>query len=140
MYIPFPVRRGEAFSKEVKYVTSVEECVRLDRDAWRILVYRNRQYAEVTAGEYVDGLLQAHKRDYDILSCGAGVYGGHDRRVEVTILIAEIGPGPDGSSLTVNYRRSRGSGVEKQCGYLGTKLRRPLWPNTFSVISLKSQC
>lgn len=90
-------------SKGIKYQSCVEEHVRLDRDVWRILVYRNRQYAEVTAGEDVDGLLQAHKCDYEILSCGAGVYSGCGRRAEVAVLIAGNGSGPDGSSLTVNY-------------------------------------
>lgn len=35
--------------------------VRLDRDAWRILVYRNRQYAEVTAGGGASGNLKPTK-------------------------------------------------------------------------------
>ena len=90
-------------SKDIKYGTCLKDAVRLDRDAWRILVYRNRQYAEVTAAEDVRGSFQAHKCDYEILSCGAGVCIRRDRRAVVGTLIAENGSGPDGSSLTVNY-------------------------------------
>jgi len=39
-----------------------------------------------------------------------------DRRVATATLIAETGRGPDGSSLTANYRRSMGSGAEKRYG------------------------
>ena len=88
--------------------------VRLDRDVWRILVYRNRQYAEVTAE---GGILEASspQSDYEILSCGIGVGIVDGRRVVGVALIGGTGPGPDGSSLTLNYRSSQGSGVEKRC-------------------------
>ena len=91
--------------------------VRLDRDAWRILLYRNRQHAEVTAG---GGILEASssQSDYEILSCGIGVCVRDGRRVVRVTLIGGTGSGPDGSSLTPCYRSSQGSGVEKRCDKL----------------------
>ena len=60
--------------------------------------------------------LAGPQSDYEALSCGAGVCTPDDRRVVTDTLIAETGSGPDGSSLTANYQRSRGGGAEKQCG------------------------
>ena len=57
-------------------------------------------------------------RSFPILSCGIGVGIVDGRRVVRTALIGETGPGPDGSSLTSNYRSSQGSGVEKRCDKL----------------------
>ena len=37
------------------------------------------------------------------------------RRAVRFVLVTEIGSGPDGSSLTVYYQRSRGCGAEKRC-------------------------
>ena len=41
-----------------------------------------------------------------------------DRRVARLSLVTENGSGPDGSSLTVDYQRSKGSGAEKLVGQL----------------------
>ncbi len=77
-------------------------CARLDRDAWRILVYRNRQHAEVTARG--DALETASPlRDYEISSYGISVYIECCRRVADNIPIEGNGSGPDGSSLTSYY-------------------------------------
>ena len=93
---------------------------RLDRDAWRILVYRNRQHAEVTAE---GGILEASspQSDYEILSCGIGVCILDGRRVVRDTPIGGTGSGPDGSSLTPYYRSSQGSGVEKRCDPLAVE-------------------
>ena len=60
--------------------------------------------------------LAGPQSDYETLSYGVGVCTPDNRRVVADTLIAGSGSGPDGSSLTANYQRSRGSGVEEQCG------------------------
>ena len=59
--------------------------------------------------------------DYEILSCGIGVCARNGRRVVERTPIGGTGPGPDGSSLTLNYRSSQGRGVEKRCDKLGAE-------------------
>jgi len=46
---------------------------------------------------------------------GLEVPDDRSRRAAVADLVTEIGSGPDGSSLTVYYQRSRGGGAEKRC-------------------------
>ena len=46
---------------------------------------------------------------------GLEVPDDRSRRAAVADLVTEIGSGPDGSSLTDYYQRSRGGGAEKRC-------------------------
>ena len=46
---------------------------------------------------------------------GLEVPNYRSRRAAGVGLVSDIGSGPDGSSLTVYYQRSRGCGAEKRC-------------------------
>ncbi len=89
---------------------------RLDRDVRRVLIHREPSITGVTTGGTVSGKTKAQPAPMMLCPLGLMAVGNCDRRVASPALIMEIGSGPDGSSLTVDYQRYEGSGVEKLSG------------------------
>jgi len=63
----------------------------------------------------VSDLLEVHIVTMRSCPVGLEVASECSRRAALFALVTEIGPGPDGSSLTVYYQRSQGCGTEKRC-------------------------
>ena len=73
--------------------------------------------------------------DYEVLSQWVGGDWNGDRRVAIPTLIAENGPGPDGSSLTAYYQRSWGCGTEKVIDHQHGVRATSSVPGTYSAKS-----
>jgi hypothetical protein len=89
---------------------------RLDRDVRRALIHRKPSIAGVTAGDGVTGT--AHAQSSTMRLCPSGLVAVSRRgwRAAPLALIRGNGSGPDGSILTLDYRRSKGLGAEKMTG------------------------
>jgi len=89
---------------------------RLDRDVRRALIHREPSIAGVTAGDGVTGTVHAQSSTMRLCPSGLVAVSWRGWRAAPLALIRGNGSGPDGSSLTLDYRRSKGGGAEEMAG------------------------
>jgi len=92
------------------------KAARLDRDVRRVLVHRQPSITGVTAEDDVTGTVHAQSSTMRSCPSGPAAVSWHSWRAVLLALIRGNGSGPDGSSLTLDYRRSKGGGAEKATG------------------------
>ncbi len=89
-----------------------------NRGVRRALIHRKRRYAGVTAGDGVIIPFMSQGPTMRPRPSGSKVLLGTTGGLFPFSFATENGPGPEGSSPTVDYRCSMGSGVEKVLGVL----------------------
>ena len=86
----------------------------------------------MTADSGVSDMQADHVLTMRLCPVGPELANARSRRAADVALVTDIGSDPDGSSLTVCYRRSRGSGAEKGRTNLLRVLATMSVPSTFS--------
>ena len=90
----------------------------------------------MTADCGVSDLLVDHIATMRFCPMGLEAVLTHSRRAVCDALIAETGPGPDGSSLTAYYQRSWGCGTEKCCDIHLQVLATRSVPSTYFICTV----
>ncbi len=96
----------------------IECSARSNRGGRRALIHRKRRYAGVTAGDGVIIPSMSQVLTMRPRPSGSEVSWRSTGGLYFLGFNMDSGPGPEGSSLTMDYRCSMGSGVEKEPGVL----------------------
>ncbi len=105
-----------------------------NRGVRRALIHRNRRYAGVTAGDGVIIPFMSQDPTVRPRPLGSEVLLETTGGLFTFSFASENGPGPEGSSPTVDYRCSMGSGVEKVLGVLTNVMSANLGDPAFYLL------